>query len=94
AARSDSDSAVEDAGAAAAAAAATKEKNRRAAAAKKEKKKGGWFGSNGPELACETSWDCTGGMVCCDFVLLKVCCSNGIRQPKFGELIPSLVPIP
>ncbi|CAM9842349.1 unnamed protein product, partial [Scytosiphon promiscuus] len=73
---SDTDTAVEEA----AAAAAKKEKNRRAAA-KKEKKKGGWFGSNGPELACETSWDCTGGMVCCDFVLLKVCCSNGIRQP-------------
>lgn len=79
----------EDAAAAAATAA-----NKKRTLAEKEKKKGGWFGSKGAELACETSWDCTGGMVCCDFVLLKVCCSNGIRQPKFGELIPSLVPIP
>eukprot|EP00903_Cladosiphon_okamuranus_P016636 g15344.t1 len=70
--------------------------NMKRALAEKEKQKGGgggWFGSKG-EIVCETSWDCTGGMVCCDFVLLKVCCSNGIRQPKFGELIPSLVPIP
>ena len=82
--------------AAASAAAATAAANMKRAQAEKEKAKGGggWFGSKGAELACETSWDCTGGMVCCDFVLLKVCCSNGIRQPKFGELIPSLVPIP
>ncbi|CAN0553411.1 unnamed protein product, partial [Ectocarpus sp. 8 AP-2014] len=55
--------------------------NQKRARAEKEKKNnaGGWFGSKGAELACETSWDCTGGMVCCDFVLLKVCCSNGIR---------------
>ncbi|CAM9131782.1 unnamed protein product [Ectocarpus sp. 12 AP-2014] len=83
-------------GGAAAAAAATAAANQKRARAEKKKKNdaGGWFGSKGAELACETSWDCTGGMVCCDFVLLKVCCSNGIRQPKFGELIPSLVPIP
>lgn len=81
--------------AAAAAAAATAAANMKRARAEKEKQKGGgWLGSKGAEIACETSWDCTGGMVCCDFVLLKVCCSNGIRQPKFGELIPSLVPIP
>lgn len=80
--------------AATAAATATAAANMKRARAEKEKKKGGWFGSKGAELVCETSWDCTGGMVCCDFVLLKVCCSNGIRQPKFGELIPSLVPIP
>lgn len=81
---------------AAAKAKATAEANMKRALAEKEKQKGGggWFGSKGAEIACETSWDCTGGMVCCDFVLLKVCCSNGIRQPKFGELIPSLVPIP
>lgn len=59
----------------------------------KEKKEGGWFGVQGP-TECDTSWDCTGGMVCCDFLLVKVCCSNGVKQPKFGDLIPSLVPIP
>lgn len=70
-----------------------------AAAAAKEvrpvndKKEGGWFGVQGP-TECDTSWDCTGGMVCCDFLLVKVCCSNGVKQPKFGDLIPSLVPIP
>lgn len=89
---SDGDAGAEDAAADAAA------KKRAAVAAKaaleEEKKKGGWFGSKGAELTCETSWDCTDGMVCCDFVLLKVCCTGGIRQPKFGELIPSLVPIP
>lgn len=58
-----------------------------------DKKDGGWFGLQGP-MECETSWDCTGGMVCCDYLLVKLCCSNGIRQPKFGDLIPSLVPIP
>ena len=50
-------------------------------------KKNRWFG-------CDTSFDCTGGMVCCDFGLVKVCCSNGVRQPKFGDLVPSLIPIP
>ena len=50
-------------------------------------KKDKWFG-------CDTSFDCTGGMVCCDFGLIKVCCSNGMRQPKFGDLVPSLIPIP
>lgn len=90
----DADAGVEEA-AAAAAATAAKERAAKAKALEEEKKKqGGWFGSKGAELTCETSWDCTDGMVCCDFVLLKVCCSNGIRQPKFGELIPSLVPIP
>lgn len=59
----------------------------------KGKKKDGWFGLQG-KWECDTSFDCTGGMVCCDFVLVKVCCSNGIRQPKFGDLVPSLVPIP
>lgn len=59
----------------------------------KGKKKQGWFGLQN-KLECDTSFDCTGGMVCCDFVLVKVCCSNGIRQPKFGDLVPSLVPIP
>lgn len=59
----------------------------------KGKKKQGWFGLQ-DNLECDTSFDCTGGMVCCDFLLVKVCCSNGIRQPKFGDLIPSLVPIP
>lgn len=59
----------------------------------KGKKKDGWFGLQ-EKWECDTSFDCTGGMVCCDFLLVKVCCSNGIRQPKFGDLVPSLVPIP
>lgn len=50
-------------------------------------KKERWFG-------CDTSFDCSGGMVCCDFGLVKVCCSNGVRQPKFGDLVPSFIPIP
>lgn len=60
---------------------------------KDKKQGGGWFGVQGP-TECDTSWDCTGGMVCCDFLLVKVCCSNGVKQPKFGDWIPSLVPVP
>ncbi|CAN0601616.1 unnamed protein product, partial [Ectocarpus sp. 12 AP-2014] len=45
-------------------------------------------------LACETSFDCTGGYVCCDLVVVKICCSNGVMQRKPGDLIPSLIPIP
>lgn len=90
---------VEDGGAGMAAAAESDEATAVAETPKKEartikgKKKDGWFGLQG-KLECDTSFDCTGGMVCCDFVLVKVCCSNGIRQPKFGDLVPSLVPIP
>ncbi|CAM9702165.1 unnamed protein product, partial [Choristocarpus tenellus] len=40
---------------------------------------------------CETSWDCSGDQVCCDFLLVKMCCSNGIRQPIFT---PATIPIP
>lgn len=48
---------------------------------------------DGP-LACETSFDCTGGYVCCDFIVVKICCSNGVMQRKPGDLIPSMIPIP
>lgn len=61
---------------------------------KKMKKKGMWpIDYRGP-LACETSFDCTGGYVCCDLVVVKICCSNGVMQRKSGDLIPSLIPIP
>lgn len=60
----------------------------------KKKKKGFWpIEIDGP-LGCETSWDCTGGYVCCDLLVVKICCSNGIMQPKPGDLIPALTPIP
>ncbi|CAM9942249.1 unnamed protein product [Ectocarpus fasciculatus] len=60
----------------------------------KKKKKGMWpMDYKGP-LACETSFDCTGGYVCCDLVVVKICCSNGVMQRKPGDLIPSLIPIP
>lgn len=60
---------------------------------RKIKQRHSLFGGRAP-LECDTSFDCTGGLVCCDFLLVKVCCSNGIRQPKYGDLIPALVPIP
>lgn len=60
---------------------------------RKIKQRQSWFGGANP-LECDTSFDCAGGLVCCDFLLVKVCCSNGIRQPKYGDLIPKLVPIP
>lgn len=61
---------------------------------KKKKKKGFWpIEYDGP-LGCETSWDCTGGYVCCDLLVVRICCSNGVMQRKPGELIPALTPIP
>lgn len=60
----------------------------------KKKKKGFWpIEIDGP-LGCETSWDCTGGYVCCDLILVKICCSNGVMQRKPGDIIPVLLPIP
>ena len=61
---------------------------------KKKKKKGFWpIEYDGP-LGCETSWDCTGGYVCCDLLVVRICCSNGVMQRKPGDLIPVLTPIP
>lgn len=61
---------------------------------KKKKKRKFWpIEYDGP-LGCETSFDCTGGYVCCDLLVLKICCSNGVMQRKPGDLIPSLIPIP
>lgn len=61
---------------------------------KTKKKKKLWpIEYDGP-LACETSFDCTGGYVCCDLFVIKICCSNGVMQRKPGDLIPSLIPIP
>eukprot|EP00903_Cladosiphon_okamuranus_P013548 g12620.t1 len=61
---------------------------------RKKKKKKLWpIEYDGP-LACETSFDCTGGYVCCDLLVVKICCSNGVMQRKPGDLIPSLIPIP
>lgn len=60
----------------------------------KKKKKGFWpIEYDGP-LGCETSWDCTGGYVCCDLLVVRICCSNGVMQRKPGDLIPVLTPIP
>ncbi len=41
---------------------------------------------------CEYVWDCD-NMECCDFILFKICCSNGIHVPSFYPE-PNLVPIP
>lgn len=60
----------------------------------KKKKKGFWPVEYDGPLACETSFDCTGGYVCCDLIVVKICCSNGVMQRKPGDLIPSLIPIP
>lgn len=61
---------------------------------RRQKKKGFWpIEIDGP-LGCETSWDCSGGYVCCDLIVVKICCSNGVMQPKPGDLIPALRPIP
>lgn len=60
---------------------------------RKKKKKAFWPISDGP-WGCETSWDCTGGYVCCDLILIKICCSNGLMQPKEGDLVPVWLPIP
>lgn len=60
---------------------------------KKKKKNCLWPIIDSP-WSCETSWDCHGGTVCCDLILIKVCCSNGIMQPKPGDLIPVYIPIP
>ena len=61
---------------------------------RQKKKKGFWpIEIDGP-LGCETSWDCTGGYVCCDLIVVKICCSNGVMQPKLGDRIPVLLPIP
>lgn len=61
---------------------------------RQQKKKGFWpIEIDGP-LGCETSWDCSGGYVCCDLIVVKICCSNGVMQPKPGDLIPALRPIP
>lgn len=60
---------------------------------KKKKKKLWPIEYDGP-LGCETSFDCTGGYVCCDLLVVKICCSNGVMQRKPGDLIPSLIPIP
>lgn len=61
----------------------------------KDKKKSWWpWPIVESPWACETSWDCHGGQVCCDLILVKVCCTNGVMQPKPGAVIPVYVPIP
>ena len=68
--------------------------NTNTAVKKRKKKKKLWpIEYDGP-LGCETSFDCTGGYVCCDLLVVKICCSNGVMQRKPGDLIPSLIPIP
>tara|TARA_Y100000389_G_scaffold205118_1_gene263473 strand:- start:11517 stop:12236 length:720 start_codon:yes stop_codon:yes gene_type:complete len=53
---------------------------------------------NYPEYAfiqeeCQYIWDCDAPMDCCDFILFKSCCSNGIKPPpKEPILIPLLIP--
>ena len=44
---------------------------------------------------CEYVWDCDAPMECCDFVLFKACCANGMRVPRYNpELIPIPIPVP
>lgn len=72
----------------------TQTHNKKGKGKKKSKKKKLWpIEYDGP-LGCETSFDCTGGYVCCDLLVVKICCSNGVMQRKPGDLIPSLIPIP
>jgi hypothetical protein len=58
------------------------------------KKKDGLFGLSSPQQ-CETSYECDAPMVCCDLIVLSVCCSGGILTGLPG---PSLqrraIPIP
>lgn len=61
--------------------------------AKKKKKKSLWPILDTP-WGCETSFDCSASQVCCDFVVVKFCCSNGIMQPLPGDVIPVYIPIP
>lgn len=60
---------------------------------KSSKKKGFWPITDIPG-GCETSWDCEANKVCCDLMVVKVCCTNGVMQPRGDELIPLLTPIP
>lgn len=41
---------------------------------------------------CETSFDCSASQICCDFVVVKFCCSNGL--PIIGGLSPVYLPVP
>ena len=52
-----------------------------------------WFSWPNVELpsGCDNSWDCDSPMQCCDFVLFKVCCNEGMGNPVSE---PRLVPIP
>lgn len=57
------------------------------------KKKGFWPITDIPG-GCETSWDCERDKVCCDLVLVKMCCTGGVMHPKADDLIPVLTPVP
>ncbi|CAM9428806.1 unnamed protein product [Choristocarpus tenellus] len=67
------------------------QKKKKKAQEKKSDKRRWWPLTDVPN-GCETSWDCEGGQVCCNFVLVKVCCSNGVRQRVEGQLVPQLIP--
>ncbi|CAM9278674.1 unnamed protein product [Sphacelaria rigidula] len=54
-------------------------------------KKGLWSMLDSP-WGCETSFDCSPSQVCCDFVVVRFCCSNGL--PITGGLSPVYLPIP
>ena len=43
---------------------------------------------------CEYIWDCEAPMDCCDFILFKTCCSNGLKIPNLLPNEPELIPIP
>ena len=46
-----------------------------------------WIKSLKPPEECETIWDCDDGLYCCDFIVTKVCCSDGLMTP-IAEYIP------
>ena len=48
------------------------------------------------EDSCESNFDCERPMVCCDFLLKKVCCASGMKvfNGVPGQMQPVRIPIP
>ncbi|CAM9742614.1 unnamed protein product [Discosporangium mesarthrocarpum] len=57
-----------------------------------KKKKKSWWPITDVPFGCETSFDCSRGEICCDFGVVKICCTNGVKIPAFGNLAPALIP--
>lgn len=41
---------------------------------------------------CESDTECEGMEFCCDFLFMRMCCTDGLRRDS--DLVPALVPIP